>query len=200
MSEEKGMVSQEAVTATSADAGSIMPLAADLSRTQDVTTVSEVSTINSTDQFYMNQSGKFVQVDYSKLADAILGKISSKTYSLDQGTKTLIAAINELNSKISNMSFDYFEQTNNNFPKFCYENTEQATYKTFYVSTSVENMLDKFIPGGKAGTALCIRGANIMTMIYLTVSRDLYIGMVSSSNLDSGGIWKSYNGQVYDFN
>lgn len=99
MSEEKGMVSQEAVTATSADAGSIMPLAADLSRTQDVTTVSEVSTINSTDQFYMNQSGKFVQVDYSKLADAILGKISSKTYSLDQGTKTLIAALNELNSK-----------------------------------------------------------------------------------------------------
>ena len=105
MSEEKGMVSQEAVTATSADAGSIMPLAADLSRTQDVTTVSEVSTINSTDQFYMNQSGKFVQVDYSKLADAILGKISSKTYSLDQGTKTLIAAINELNSKmITNIS------------------------------------------------------------------------------------------------
>ena len=99
MSEEKRMVSQESVTATSADAGSIMPLAADLSRTQDVTTVSEVSTINSTDQFYMNQSGKFVQVDYSKLADAILGKISSKTYSLDQGTKTLIAAINELNSK-----------------------------------------------------------------------------------------------------
>ncbi|GLG90393.1 hypothetical protein Selli2_18200 [Sellimonas catena] len=98
------------------------------------------------------------------------------------------------------MSFDYFEQTNNNFPKFCYENTEQATYKAFYVSTSVENMLDKFIPGGKAGTALCIRGANIMTMIYLTVNRDLYIGIVSSSNLDSGGIWKSYNGQVYDFN
>lgn len=99
MNEEKGMVSQEAVAATSADTGSIMPLAADLSKTQDVTKVSEVSTINSTDQFYMNQSGKFVQVDYSKLADAILGKISSKTYSLDQGTKTLIAAINELNSK-----------------------------------------------------------------------------------------------------
>ena len=108
MSEEKGMVSQEAVTTTSADAGSIMPLAADLSRTQDVTTVSEVSTINSTDQFYMNQSGKFVQVDYSKLADAILGKISSKTYSLDQGTKTLIAAINELNSK-SILSIGYLQ-------------------------------------------------------------------------------------------
>lgn len=111
MSEEKGMVSQEAVTATSADAGSIMPLAADLSRTQDVTTVSEVSTINSTDQFYMNQSGKFVQVDYSKLADAILGKISSKTYSLDQGTKTLIAAINELNSK-SKISYSLRDSTN----------------------------------------------------------------------------------------
>lgn len=167
---------------------------------QKINALPTKTAVTSGDKFLMSGAAEEYLIDYDKLATAILNKLTSKTFTLDQGTKTLIAAVNELNSKISNMSFDYFEQTNNNFPKFCYENTEQATYKAFYVSTSVENMLDKFIPGGEAGTALCIRGANIMTMIYLTVNRDLYIGMVSSSNLDSGGIWKSYNGQVYDFN
>ena len=127
----------------------------------------------------------------------------ARTVSISQlqtTAKNLVGALNELNSNISNMSLNYFDPTNNNFPKYCYENTEQSTYKAFYVPTYVENMLDKFIPGGEAGTALCIRGAKIMTMIYLTISRDLYIGAISSSDSDSGGSWKSYNGQVYDFN
>ena len=37
-------------------------------------------------------------IDYDKLADAILTKLTSKQYTLDQGTKTLPAALNELNS------------------------------------------------------------------------------------------------------
>lgn len=37
-------------------------------------------------------------IDYDKLATAILNKVTSKTFTLDQGRKTLIAAINELNS------------------------------------------------------------------------------------------------------
>lgn len=139
MSEEKGMVSQEAVTTTSADAGSITPLAADLSRTQDVTTVSEVSTINSTDQFYMNQSGKFVQVDYSKLADAILGKISSKTYSLDQGTKTLIAAINELNSKTKTDPYSMGEYIPKNSDLNDYVSPGVYTSAASDVSSTLEN-------------------------------------------------------------
>ena len=152
MNEEKGMVSQEAVAATSADTGSIMPLAADLSKTQDVTKVSEVSTINSTDQFYMNQSGKFVQVDYSKLADAILGKISSKTYSLDQGTKTLIAAINELNSKTltaydvgrvgqSNSAYYNSEESNNILKNMFQEITEYRYFSGIFWAKRTEEAL-----------------------------------------------------------
>ena len=38
-------------------------------------------------------------IDYDQLADAILNKLTSKTFTLDQGTKTLLAALNELNSK-----------------------------------------------------------------------------------------------------
>lgn len=38
-------------------------------------------------------------IDYDKLADAVLNKLTSKTFGLDQGTMTLPAALNQLNSK-----------------------------------------------------------------------------------------------------
>lgn len=37
-------------------------------------------------------------IDYDKLADAVLDKLTSKQFALDQGTKTLLSALNELNS------------------------------------------------------------------------------------------------------
>lgn len=37
-------------------------------------------------------------IDYDKLADAVLNKLTSKQFTLDQGTKTLPAALNELSS------------------------------------------------------------------------------------------------------
>lgn len=40
-------------------------------------------------------------IDYDKLADAILTKLTSKTFTLDQGSKSLVAALNELNSKFA---------------------------------------------------------------------------------------------------
>ena len=38
-------------------------------------------------------------IDYDKLADAVLNKLTSKQFTLDQGSKTLLSALNELNSK-----------------------------------------------------------------------------------------------------
>ena len=46
--------------------------------------------------------GKLIEpqlIDYDKLADAILNKITSKKYALDAGTMTLTAALNALNGK-----------------------------------------------------------------------------------------------------
>lgn len=37
-------------------------------------------------------------IDYDKLADAVLNKLTSKTFGLDAGTMTLPAALNQLNS------------------------------------------------------------------------------------------------------
>ena len=50
------------------------------------------------DKMLMIGAAEEYQIDYDQLATAILNKLTSKTYALDQGTKTLIAALNELNS------------------------------------------------------------------------------------------------------
>lgn len=45
-------------------------------------------------------------IDYDKLADAVLNKLISKTFGLDQGTMTLPAALNQLNSNPNLMNLD----------------------------------------------------------------------------------------------
>lgn len=45
-------------------------------------------------------------IDYDKLADAVLNKLTSKTFGLDQGTMTLPAALNQLNSNPNLMNLD----------------------------------------------------------------------------------------------
>ena len=51
------------------------------------------------DKMLMIGAAEEYQIDYDQLATAILNKLTSKTFTLDQGTKTLVAALNELNSK-----------------------------------------------------------------------------------------------------
>ncbi|OUN68598.1 hypothetical protein B5G11_12600 [Drancourtella sp. An57] len=61
------------------------------------------------DKCLMSGAAEEYLIDYDKLATAILNKLTSKTFTLDQGTKTLIAAVNELNSKsfsVSNIATD----------------------------------------------------------------------------------------------
>jgi len=57
------------------------------------------------DKVLLSGASEEYLIDYDKLATAILNKLTSKTFTLDQGTKTLVAALNELNSK-SNIYVD----------------------------------------------------------------------------------------------
>ena len=50
------------------------------------------------DQLLLVGVGEPQLIDYDKLADAILNKITSKNYALDAGQMTLLAALNKLNS------------------------------------------------------------------------------------------------------
>ena len=51
------------------------------------------------DKVLLSGASEEYLIDYDKLATAILNKLTSKTFTLDQGTKTFVAALNELNSK-----------------------------------------------------------------------------------------------------
>lgn len=46
-------------------------------------------------------------IDYDKLADAVLNKLTSKTFGLDAGTMTLPAALNQLNSNVKKGNIKY---------------------------------------------------------------------------------------------
>lgn len=66
---------------------------------QNITALPTATSPASSDQILLVGATEEKLIDYDKLADAILQKLTSKQYTLDQGTKTLPAALNELNSK-----------------------------------------------------------------------------------------------------
>lgn len=66
---------------------------------QNITALPATTTPESSDQLLLVGAAEEKLIDYDKLADAILGKIASKNFTLDQGNKTLLQALNELNSK-----------------------------------------------------------------------------------------------------
>ena len=96
------------------------------------------------DKCLMSGAAEEYLIDYDQLATAILNKLTSKTYSLDQGTKTLIAALNELNSKTL-LSYN--------------SGTIGSSNTTVYNSEESENFLKDMyesIPDGKLFTGIFI--------------------------------------------
>lgn len=66
---------------------------------QAINALSTKTAPETSDQLLLVGAGEPQLIDYDKLADAILNKITSKNYALDAGTMTLPAALNALNGK-----------------------------------------------------------------------------------------------------
>lgn len=64
---------------------------------QAINALSTKTAPETSDQLLLVGAGEPQLIDYDKLADAILNKITSKKYALDAGTMTLPAALNALN-------------------------------------------------------------------------------------------------------
>ena len=64
-----------------------------------INALSTKTTPETSDQLLLVGAGEPQLIDYDKLADAILNKITSKNYALDAGTMTLTAALNAINGK-----------------------------------------------------------------------------------------------------
>ena len=67
---------------------------------QNITALPLATAPASSDQLLLVGATEEKLIDYDKLADAILQKLTSKTFTLDQGVMTLLKALNELNSKV----------------------------------------------------------------------------------------------------
>ena len=76
---------------------------------QNITALPVSDTPASSDQLLLVGATEEKLIDYDKLADAILNKLTSKNFSLDQGTMPLIKALNELNSKASSVQVNSLE-------------------------------------------------------------------------------------------
>ena len=82
---------------------------------QAINALSTKTTPETSDQLLLVGAGEPQLIDYDKLADSILNKITSKNYALDAGQMTLLAALNKLNSEslignvttIDGITFDY---------------------------------------------------------------------------------------------
>ena len=78
---------------------------------QAINALSTKTTPETSDQLLLVGAGEPQLIDYDKLADSILNKITSKKYALDAGQMTLLAALNKLNSdsktKISTIQTEY---------------------------------------------------------------------------------------------
>lgn len=68
---------------------------------QVINALSTKTAPETSDQLLILDTGEPQLIDYDKLADAILNKITSKNYALDAGQMTLLAALNKLNSDCS---------------------------------------------------------------------------------------------------
>lgn len=70
---------------------------------QAINALSTKTAPETSDQLLLVGTGEPQLIDYDKLADAILNKITSKNYALDAGQMTLLAALNKLNSETSKL-------------------------------------------------------------------------------------------------
>ena len=162
---------------------------------QKINALPTKTTPTSGDKCLMSGAAEEYLIDYDKLATAILNKLTSKTYSLDQGTKTLIAAINELNSKtniIQKASIPYGQKmtidakdNNHHYILFLARNTTGNGHGAFLLTGYGAGGAERYkiiqLDDGNAveisvsGTAYIvspkISGSTIVSIIYLMESK-----------------------------
>ena len=138
---------------------------------QAINALSTKTAPETSDQLLLVGTGEPQLIDYDKLADAILNKITSKNYALDAGQMTLLAAINKLNSETGKMYVNYNETDLNEL---------YSTIQTISACVCPPNTPN--IPEQSTGFAITIKyDSNAQMQIYIAINKKIYI---RNSNLE----------------
>lgn len=96
------------------------------------------------DMFLLEDTEDTKKINYSALADAILNKLTSKTYSgLDTSAKSLVSALNELNSNLTrgffkNISVIASIPDGEDLCQYLYDNyTEKSSIRIVGISSAI---------------------------------------------------------------
>ena len=97
---------------------------------QAINALSTKTAPETSDQLLLVGAGEPQLIDYDKLADAILNKITSKNYALDAGQMTLLAALNALNGNLGSHNTFYKNLGDDNNPLSSYDLTLKGGAKS----------------------------------------------------------------------
>ena len=97
---------------------------------QAINALSTKTAPETSDQLLLVGAGEPQLIDYDKMADAILNKITSKNYALDAGQMTLLAALNKLNSDLGSHNTFYKNLGDDNNPLSSYDLTLKGGAKS----------------------------------------------------------------------
>lgn len=158
---------------------------------QKINALPTKTTPTSGDKCLMSGAAEEYLIDYDKLATAILNKLTSKTFTLDQGTKTLIAAINELNSKSWEISYNELKENdnlNNKSKSGFYRITDDLKAKTI-----INNPVTGIDSCSFTMMVLCIQPEHYSTQILVPYADDINKIYVRKMVNDKWGTWKSFS-------
>ena len=126
---------------------------------QNITALPVTTAPETSDQLMIVGATEEKLIDYEKLADAILTKLTSKTFALNQGTMTLLQALNELNSKPS------IRYTNGTFSPIYSTNLDSGTAQYDLSKYSPNSILLIFYANGGMSTINVWGGSYSLTEI-----------------------------------
>ena len=117
---------------------------------QAINVLSTKTAPETSDQLLLVGAGEPQLIDYDKLADAILNKITSKNYALDAGTMTLPEALNALNGKKESNSENI--DSASDLAEDVLEKCHNGEIRLFTIQSTVS--IEKGSPDGQGGFLL----------------------------------------------
>ena len=143
---------------------------------QAINALSTKTAPETSDQLLLVGAGEPQLIDYDKLADAILNKITSKKYALDAGTMTLPAALNALNG--NNAIYSAVIQTT-------------QLLKKIIINAGYGTLMQLFFGSDSVGSATIYAGSfmsinkNCKDSILFEYNKETYDITISLAGLDS---------------